>query len=147
MVSRFSCESIRPRNSAFLLGQVVQAAEFKASSFSDIGNIKREVLASHFLMRTTFGPRQADIDALALRIKQIGQRAAFEEWLDDQFDDFPLNTDWQAYEPDRGRHWPLAKKCFRTWVMKKPILGGIKAHQILVSTESINGKNMLGGIA
>jgi len=95
---------------ALLLPGATQAADFEANSFSGIGGTKRKVQASHFLMRTTFGPTDADVDALAQRISEIGKKAAFEEWIDNQFNDYPISSNWEAYEVDRGRLWPLAKK-------------------------------------
>ena len=85
-------------------------AEFKVNGFGEADEIKRKIWATHFLMRTTFGPTTSEVDALALRIQQIGRYAAFEEWIDDQFDNYPISTDWETYEVDRGRVWPLAKK-------------------------------------
>lgn len=93
-----------------LLPATTFAADFAASSFGELGEIQRKVLASHFLMRTTFGPTEPDVNALALRIQQIGKKAAFEEWIDAQLNDYPISSDWQTYEADRGRLWPLAKK-------------------------------------
>lgn len=96
---------------AFLLQPPMAfGADFTVSRFREIDEIKRKVLASHFLMRTTFGPTEPDVDALAMRIKQIGKKAAFEEWIEGQFNDYPISSNWQAYEADRGRLWPLTKK-------------------------------------
>ena len=90
--------------------QFCVAADFQTTSFSEIDEIRLKVLASHFLTRTTFGPTRSEVDALALRIKQIGHKQALEEWIDNQFDDYPISSNWQTYEEDRGRIWPLAKK-------------------------------------
>lgn len=89
---------------------LVYGADFQASSFSEMANTKRKVYAAHFLMRATFGPKQTEIDELAQRIGQIGHKAACEEWIDDQLSDYPISSNWETYESDRGRLWPLAKK-------------------------------------
>lgn len=41
--------------------------------------------AGHFLAQATMGGTQAEIDDLADRIIEIGEDAAFNEWIDDQF--------------------------------------------------------------
>ncbi|MFZ5831554.1 MAG: DUF1800 domain-containing protein [Planctomycetota bacterium] len=67
----------------FLAG-AVHAGTFRAQSYGELSNIKRKVLAAQFLSRTTFGPTPAEIDSLALRIRQIGVKPAFEEWINQQ---------------------------------------------------------------
>lgn len=69
----------------FLAADRCTAGTFNATSLSALNAIKAKVLAAEFLSRTTFGPSMAQIDALAARIQQIGQRRAWEEWIDQQF--------------------------------------------------------------
>jgi uncharacterized protein (DUF1800 family) len=47
--------------------------------------VKAKVQAAQFLSRTTFGPSPETIAALAARIQQIGDKSAYEEWIDGQF--------------------------------------------------------------
>lgn len=93
-----------------LLPQLGFAADFEATSFSEIDELRLKVIASHFLSRTTFGPTEPEVNELAARIKEIGVEPAFREWIDAQFDDYPISSNWETYEEDRGRIWPLAKK-------------------------------------
>lgn len=106
-LSALSCVSLVV---GLLLPTAGLAGDFEADRYSDIGGMKRDILASHFLTRTTFGPTEADVDALSLRISQIGKKAAFAEWIDDQFSDYPISSNPETYQVDRGRIWPLAKK-------------------------------------
>lgn len=69
----------------FALPAVLPAGTFPATKTSDIALYKRKVQAAQFLSRTTFGPTMAEIDALAARIAALGNKKAFEEWIDQQF--------------------------------------------------------------
>ncbi len=110
MITRNSCKWVFVFLGWLLLTNCCWAGDFKVNSFSETKLIRNKVLASHFLMRTTFGPTMPEIDALAERIGAIGHRPALEEWIDSQFGDYPLSANWQEYQADRGRLWPLAKK-------------------------------------
>ncbi len=61
------------------------AGVFELDSRGEARTMKAKVQAAQFLQRGTFGPKMADIDALANRIGQIGVRRACEEWIDNQF--------------------------------------------------------------
>ncbi len=62
-------------------------------AFAILNNVKPEhrdltvkrIKASHFLHQATFGPRFGEINALALRMKEIGERRALHEWISNQF--------------------------------------------------------------
>lgn len=64
----------------------VDAGAFEAANSREVREIRSKVRAAQFLSKATFGPTEADIDALAARIRQIGYRRACSEWIDDQFD-------------------------------------------------------------
>jgi uncharacterized protein (DUF1800 family) len=82
-----------------LLADWAQAGTFLANSTGEVAAIKRKVLAAEFLSRTTFGPKMAEITALATRIQQIGHKAACEEWINQQL----------AITPPTN-HWPIARQ-------------------------------------
>lgn len=63
---------------------VADAGTFEVSSRRDAAVAKLKTRASQFLQRATFGPTIEDIDALAVRMGQIGTRRACEEWIDQQ---------------------------------------------------------------
>ena len=61
------------------------AGTFPAANSSEIRALRAKVRAVQFLSKTTFGPTKQEVDALAMRIRQIGTRRACEEWIDQQF--------------------------------------------------------------
>lgn len=61
------------------------AGTFPAATLNDLTTIRNRVWAAQFLSRATFGPTLAEIDALAAEIQIKGQRQAFEDWIDQQF--------------------------------------------------------------
>ncbi|MFK8114604.1 MAG: DUF1800 family protein [Rubripirellula sp.] len=81
------------QSARFLTGIVIVAAcstvtlagTFDAQTRADASMRKRQVRAAQFLHRATFGPTIEEIDALAVRMKQVGTRRACEEWIDNQF--------------------------------------------------------------
>jgi uncharacterized protein (DUF1800 family) len=87
-------------------GSMAQAATFEVPSKSDLDVVEAKVRAAQFLSRATFGPTKADIDpdidgSMANRILAVGARNAFEEWIDEQFD--------ETLTPPTYHH-PLAKQ-------------------------------------
>ena len=78
------------------LGSVAQAATFTVENKSDLNVVEAKVRAAQFLSRASFGPTKADLlvldedppkVSLAERILEVGERNAFEEWIDTQFDE------------------------------------------------------------
>jgi uncharacterized protein (DUF1800 family) len=77
---------------AYLLSLVVSclcwsltwAGEFDVDSRDEGNLLKRKIRASQFLHYATFGPTMEDIDALALRMVEIGGQQAMSEWIDNQ---------------------------------------------------------------
>ncbi len=65
----------------------VNAGTFQADSVKDLASIEARVRAAQFLTRATFGPTKTGISELAAQIENIGAEAAFENWIDDQFDE------------------------------------------------------------
>ncbi len=61
------------------------AGTFVTESRSETALMKNKIRAAQFLHRATFGPTIEQIDALAVRMQQIGLRRACEEWIDEQF--------------------------------------------------------------
>jgi hypothetical protein len=69
------------------LGSVAQAGTFITDTKSELAVVEAKVRAAQFLSRATFGPTKAELESLAARIQEVGARAAFEEWIDAQFDE------------------------------------------------------------
>ena len=67
-----------------LLAESAAAGTYDVSTRRESNQIRAQVAASQFLQRTTFGPTWEEIDELATRVRQVGRRAAFEEWIDAQ---------------------------------------------------------------
>ena len=63
------------------------AGTFQAESVQELASIEARVRAAQFLTRATFGPTKGGITELATQIENIGAHAAFENWIDDQFDE------------------------------------------------------------
>tara|TARA_R110002049_G_scaffold27321_3_gene94430 strand:+ start:71861 stop:73846 length:1986 start_codon:yes stop_codon:yes gene_type:complete len=61
------------------------AGSFDAENSAEIRVIRSQVRAAQFLSYATFGPDMDSINELAIRIRQIGTRAACDEWIDQQF--------------------------------------------------------------
>ena len=61
------------------------AGSIKAGSEAEAQRIRKRILATAFLDKATFGAKDIDVDALVLRMEQIGEKPALEEWVDDQF--------------------------------------------------------------
>ena len=72
----------------FFLGLTLSsnAGTFEAQNNAEVKVIRSQLRAAQFLSKATFGPTQAEIDALAERIRQLGYRRACGEWIDEQFD-------------------------------------------------------------
>jgi len=77
------------------LGNRAWAGTFPATDLNDLNVIKSNILAAQFLARATFGPTMTDITTLGTRIRQIGQRAACEEWIDQQVAK-PVSEHWNT---------------------------------------------------
>ncbi|MGI9475014.1 MAG: DUF1800 domain-containing protein [Rubripirellula sp.] len=71
---------------ALSLTATLNAGTFEVETSRDVKVVRSQLKASQFLSKATFGPTQADIDALATRIRQVGYRRACSKWIDDQFD-------------------------------------------------------------
>ena len=71
---------------AVMAASLVQAGDFTVSGRTSTRTLRSQVQATQFLARATFGFTETDIDDLAQRIRQIGQRRALTEWIDDQAD-------------------------------------------------------------
>ncbi|MGI9308509.1 MAG: hypothetical protein ACR2P6_04545, partial [Gammaproteobacteria bacterium] len=69
------------------------AGSFPVDSRSDFKIQKARLQAVYFLNMATFGPTTESVDALADRIRKIGAKSAYEEWIDEQFD-LPASTHW-----------------------------------------------------
>ncbi|MFC5051800.1 DUF1800 family protein [Rubritalea spongiae] len=92
-----SCSWLRMTAVSILLTQFsAQADVIVPTAEADL--TIRKIKASHFLTQATMGPRVDEIDALANRIGQIGEIAAFNEWLDDQFSKPNISKFEQAKE-------------------------------------------------
>ena len=63
----------------------LQAGTFSADDSDEVRHLRSQIRAAQFLSNATFGPTRDTINALAVRIGQIGYRRACEEWIDDQF--------------------------------------------------------------
>jgi uncharacterized protein (DUF1800 family) len=71
---------------SLLLMQTGYASTLLVDSRADIAFVEAQVRASQFLTRATFGPTEQEVDELAAEILQVGAPAAFEAWIDEQFD-------------------------------------------------------------
>ena len=58
---------------------------FPARNNADVNEIKRRVKAAQFLSIATFGPTLGEIEALAGRMEEIGNKEALGEWIGHQF--------------------------------------------------------------
>ena len=75
---------------------ILVAGTFSASTYRELANLRRKLKAAHFLSHATFGPTLEDIEALAARMRRVGRRRAFREWIDKQL------------KADANYHKPLA---------------------------------------
>lgn len=62
----------------------VSAGDFTVSGRSEYRTLRSQLQAVQFLARATFAYSEQDINALALRIRQIGHKRALGEWIDNQ---------------------------------------------------------------
>ncbi len=62
----------------------VFAGTFTATTRDEVLDLTARLQAAQFLTHATFGPTEADINALATRIKAIGTIAAAAEWIEQQ---------------------------------------------------------------
>ena len=69
-----------------VLSVTAWAGEFAAEDWREARALKQKVRASQFLHRATFGPTLEEIETLADRMRQIGDRRAINEWIDRQFE-------------------------------------------------------------
>ncbi len=63
----------------------VCAANFDVANLNELNALMLRLRATQFLQHATFGPTEAEIDALANRMAAIGALNAAEEWIDQQF--------------------------------------------------------------
>ncbi|MFK8113356.1 MAG: DUF1800 family protein [Rubripirellula sp.] len=70
---------------ALFVSSSLVAGTFEASNSQEVKQIKGKIRAAQFLSKATFGPTEADIDALGSRIAQVGYRRACNEWIDAEF--------------------------------------------------------------
>ena len=70
---------------ALTSGSPLFAGTVTVSSKGEAGRVRRRIKATRFLDNATFGASKTDIDALVRRMEQIGNNAAFSEWIDQQF--------------------------------------------------------------
>jgi uncharacterized protein (DUF1800 family) len=68
----------------FVAGAPAGAGRFTGTP-SQLDATEARVRAAQFLSRTTFGPSAEQIVALSQRIRAVGARAAFDEWIEAQF--------------------------------------------------------------
>ncbi|TWU62882.1 MULTISPECIES: DUF1800 family protein [Crateriforma] len=66
-------------------GTSARGGDFEVFSRNEMIDVMVRVRATQFLQRATFGPTQDEIDAMTMRMRQIGVTAAAEEWIDQQF--------------------------------------------------------------
>ena len=62
------------------------AGDFVVESNAESTALRRQIRAAQFLQCATFGPTSEEIEALSVRMGQIGIRPACEEWIDSQWD-------------------------------------------------------------
>jgi uncharacterized protein (DUF1800 family) len=63
------------------------AGTFQTESIQELESIEARIRAAQFLTRATFGPTKAGITELATEIENFGASTAFENWINDQFDE------------------------------------------------------------
>ena len=64
---------------------ILQAGTFEVDSRSELNRLMVELRARQFLQHATFGPTDADVEALADRMMQVGVVRGASEWIDRQF--------------------------------------------------------------
>ncbi|MDZ4852145.1 MAG: DUF1800 family protein [Pirellulaceae bacterium] len=69
------------------LAQAIQAADFSVASRDDVLVLTSKIQATQFLTHATFGPTQAEVDQLALEMRQQGTIAAATAWIDRQMNE------------------------------------------------------------
>lgn len=77
--------------------EVGHAGTFTANSIPELDALMLRLRATQFLQHATFGPKDAEIDALANRMAQIGGIQAAEEWINAQFNTFPTFHEAMIY--------------------------------------------------
>ena len=82
---------------AVMVASLVEAGDFTVNGRSEFKTLKSQLQAVQFLARATFGYTESDIDDLALRIRQVGQKRALTQWIDDQTD--TATTPASLHEP------------------------------------------------
>ncbi|MEM9826845.1 MAG: DUF1800 family protein [Planctomycetota bacterium] len=71
---------------ALLFPVVLWAGDFQVEDWREGREVKNRIRAAQFLHRATFGPTMEQIEELADRMRQIGDRRAMREWIDNQFE-------------------------------------------------------------
>ncbi len=92
----FSC-AMKALGCLVVLTQFSVAADFVASNRDDVLLITSRIQATQFLTHATFGPTEAEINALAAQMRQIGTVQAASNWIDRQTD--PVQTPGVLHQP------------------------------------------------
>ena len=61
------------------------AGFFVVETGAQARRIKAQIRAAQFLHRATFGPTWEQVEELATRMQQVGERQAMNDWIDEQF--------------------------------------------------------------
>ncbi|MEM1226902.1 MAG: DUF1800 family protein [Planctomycetota bacterium] len=67
------------------LAQTVLAGTFEVATRQEMTDLMVRLRAMQFLQRATFGPTDAEVNALADQMKQVGVIRACSNWIDNQF--------------------------------------------------------------
>ena len=67
---------------AVMTATSAEAGTFTVNSRSEYKILRSKLQAVQFLARATFGFSEADVDALATRIRQLGHRKGLSWWID-----------------------------------------------------------------
>ncbi len=70
--------------SVVLCCQASRAGEFSVANRDEVLILTSKIQATQFLTHATFGPTQAEIDALATQMRAIGTIQAASNWIDEQ---------------------------------------------------------------
>ena len=69
--------------------EATSAGTFPAENSREVRALRARQRAAQFLSCATFGPTTMEVEQLATRMMQVGQRRACEEWVDDQLEMSP----------------------------------------------------------
>ncbi|MEC8557967.1 MAG: DUF1800 family protein [Planctomycetota bacterium] len=68
-----------------VLAPSLRAGTFEVADRNELNRLMVELRAQQFLSHATFGPTDAEVQALSDRMMQVGIRRAASEWIDNQF--------------------------------------------------------------